>query len=315
MLHNSHHNALKNISLEDVDLEDRYFKISRNGIGDELRSSIRDFGVLDPPVLIDGGGRYRVMFGFNRIDVLRGMGIQSVDALVVPGVDPEFFINRALLKCLRNEAGPVGRLRLLTIMSDLGTDGGRTREIAMKGLRVPAECAGDIPFLESVMALPGPVKDYLDRRDMQMRIIRDIVRLPGEAVAALSRWLSFEPMRVNIFRSVIDMLADIHDRDGDVRFVEGITPDGIRDRKEWEEYLHGSVFRARYPEYDSLKKEADEIARYFSSRGILLDYPRYFEGDRVGLTVTIGKRDDLESARKKINDADLSRLKRLLELL
>ncbi|MBN2161271.1 MAG: hypothetical protein JW807_17925 [Spirochaetes bacterium] len=315
MLQNNHHITTRRVSLEDVDLEDRYFKISRNHIGDGLRSSIRDFGLLDPPVLIDRGGRYRIMFGFNRLDVLRELQILSADAIVVPGVDPEFFLNRALLKCARNESGPIGRLRALAILKELGLDGGRIQEIAVKGLRLPAECAGNNSFLETVMALPAPLREYLDRRDIQMRIIRDVVRLPDNAVPVLSRWLSFEPLRVNIFRSVVDMLADIHDRDGTVSFVENITPDGIRDRKEWEEYLHAVIFRVRYPEYDSMKKEAEEIARYFSSRGMVLDYPPYFEGDRVGLTVTVGKRDDPEAIRKKIDEADLAKLKRLLDLL
>src|SRR4030042_3901215 len=94
------------IPLADIDLEDRYSKISRNHIDDAMRNSIRNFGVLDPPVVLERDGRYRVIFGFNRLDALADCGANEVDCMVTASVDAAFFLNRALLKCQRNESGP-----------------------------------------------------------------------------------------------------------------------------------------------------------------------------------------------------------------
>jgi hypothetical protein len=315
MIINPDTNNLRRISLKEIDLEDRYFKISRNQIGEDLRSSIRDFGVLDPPVVVEQSGRYRVVFGFNRLDILHEMGTDSVEAFITSGIDLEFFIKRALLKCLRNESGPVGRLRIVSILNDLGIDHDRLSMIGKRGLHVPDEFIRDNSLMALVEQLPGPLKDYLDIRDIQFKIIRDVVRLSYPAVRAISSWLAFAPLRVNIFKFIIDMLTDIQMRDGDTGFIEHIRPDESVNRKQWDEYLYGRIREARYPEYSSIKKDADEIARYFSARGIRLDYPPYFEGERIDLTVHINKRDEPESIWKKMRETDWARLKKLLDLL
>jgi len=308
-------NNLKRISLHDIDLADRYFKISRNQISDELRSSIRDFGVLDPPVLAEREGNYRVVFGFNRLDILHETGIDSVEAQVAPKIDAEFFITRALLKCLRNESGPVGRIRIISILKDFGMGIDRLDLIGKRGLHVPEEFVRDDSLIARVHELPVPVKDFMDNRDIQFRIIRDVIRLPRAAVNTISSWLEFAPLRVNIFKFIIDMLMDIRTRDGDTGFIDQIRPDDSIDRKQWDEYLYKRVREVRYPDHAVLKSGADEVARYFSLRGIRIDYPPYFEGDRIDLTVSLGKRDEPESILKKFQDADWARLKKLLDLL
>ena len=311
----SYHNGLKRVSLRDIDLEDRYFKISRNQIDDELRSSIRDFGVIDPPILVERAGAYRVIFGFNRLCILNDMGIDSVEALVLPGIDGEFFAARALLKCLKNESGPVGRIRIIFLLKDFGMDSDRLALIGTRGLHMPDEFIRDDSLIARVEELPVPLKDYLDNRDIQFRIIRDVIRMPRAAVNAVSSWLSFAPVRVNIFKFIIEMLMDIQTRDGDTNFIENIKPDQSIDRKQWDEYLYNRVREVRYPEYTAMKKEADEIASYFSARGIRLDVPPYFEGDRIDLAVSLGKRDEPESILKKLSEADWDRLRKLLDML
>ena len=306
---------LTHLLLADIDYNDRYFKISRDRVNDDLRASIRDFGVLDPPVVVRKDGRYRVVFGFNRLDVLREAGIGSADMLVAPAVDARFFCERALIKCFRNESGPIGRTRALAILKDLGAGADRCVRIAKNGLHVPEELATDGELSAAVLGLPVPVKEYLDLRDIQFRTIRDLVRLPRAAIDAISSWLAFAPLRVNIFRFIIDMLSDIQTRDGSLAFVERIHPDDSDDRKKWEEQLYAAVRGTRYPEYTAMQKKADEITGYFAARGMQVEYPSYFEGDRVDLTVRLHKREDPESVWKRLGDVDLSKLKALLELL
>lgn len=312
---NTHSNNLKRVFLRDIDLNDRYFKISRNRIDDELRSSVRDFGVLDPPVLVEREMGYRVVFGYNRLDILNHMGVDSVDAQVLPAIGVEFFLARAMLKCLRNESGPVGRIRIISILKDLGMDFDRLVHIGTRGLHVPDEFIRDDSLRDRVQELPMPVKNYLDARDIHFRIIRDVVRLPHGTAKAISSWLIFAPLRVNIFKCIIEMMMDIQTRDGDTRFIEEIEPDESIERIKWDEHLCNRIREVRYPEYTAVKKKADEIARYFSARGIRLHVPPYFEGDRIDLKISIGARDDPESIWKKLEDTDWSRLRKLLDLL
>ena len=125
------------ISLGEIDFADRSYKISRNRIDDDMRSSIAEFGVLDPPAVVGQGAPYRVVFGFNRLDALRDAGAGSTEALVMDAVDPEWYVGRAILKSLRNECGPMGRIRVHAIMRELWVEAGRLDSIAKKCLHLP----------------------------------------------------------------------------------------------------------------------------------------------------------------------------------
>ncbi len=311
----STHSELKTISLDAIDCEDRYYKISRNRIDDGLRSSIREFGVLDPPVVLEGDGPSRVVFGFNRLQALREAGAETAAVMAVPVVDPEWYAGRVLLKCLRNEAGPVGRLRAHAILKGMAMEAGRLDRIAKQGLRLPDEFTRDSALAELAGELPALLSDYLDCRDIQFRIIRDLARLPRVAHEALAAWIAYAPLRVNIFRFIVDMLVDMMVRDGSVDFVRDIHPDESIDRKQWEDHLYRLIGEARYPDYSAARKGADDIVRYFAARGVGIDYPPYFEGDRVKVTVSLGRRDDPALIRRRIEEADLSKLKDLLDLL
>jgi len=307
--------GMKRIPLSSIDPGDSYFNISRNIVRDELKSSIREFGVLDPPVVTPHGGAYRAVFGFNRIAALRGLGAAHADCLVAPEVSAGFFARGALLKCQRGEAGPIGRLRALAVLKELGAGGERLELIAAKGLHVPAEFVRDAALLAAALGLPDALRDYCDLRDIQIRVVRDLARMPAPDAALLSSWLAFVPLRVNIFRFIVDMLADIRARDGGLGAVEGISPGAEQDRKSWEEDLYGRVRAARYPEYSSLARVADDIAGYFAARGINLAYPPYFEGDRLELTIRVGRRDDPAAIGGRLEEVDWARLRPLLDLL
>jgi hypothetical protein len=304
------------ISLDDIDLEDRHFKISRDHIGGDLRASIRDFGVLDPPSLIRKSDRIQVVFGLNRLSILKELGHATVQANVLASMDAEWYVRGALLKCNRNETGPVGRLRVLYLLKHsfaLGAD--RIIHVARSGLHVPEYFIQDDPLLMFVMELPRNLRRYIDDTNLPFKIIRDLVGLPEVVIGAISRWIDYAPIRVNIFKSIVEMLLEINARDGGLGLVEHIAPDGESAGTRWDELLAGLIYRTRYPEYSSLKIRADEIVRRYMSAGIRIQYPAYFEGDCIDLTISVRKQDDPETVKKKIDAMNTEGLRELLDLL
>jgi len=304
------------LSLNDIDLDDRYFKISRDYIDEGLRSSIRDFGVLDPPVVVREPDRLRVVFGFNRLRILKELGHDATPAVVLPGIDAEWYVRSVLLKCHRNEAGPVGRLKILHILRNT-FDGGADliAHAAKNGLHIPEYFINSESLLTAAMNLPQPLKRYLDHKDIPHKIIRELTELAPDAIDMISRWLEYAPIRVNIFKSLIGMLPDIYDRAEGAGTLQNIAPDEAGGIQRWDEYLFGRIYRLRYPSYSSLKMKADEIVRRYSSEGIRIEYPPYFEGDSISLTLSLRKQDDPEIIKKKIDGMDRGVLRELLDLL
>ncbi len=304
------------VLLSDIDFDDLYYMIGRDDVDRGLLSSIRDFGVLDPPVMLHAKGKFRIVFGFNRLRILKGLGHNEAQALVIDKIEPEWYIGRALLKSQRNECGPIGRLRILVILKDaLGVDPKRIALIGAKGLHVPEHFINDAPLLSSVMNFPDALKGYMDRKDIQYKTIRDLAGLPRDAVDRMAEWLGAGTMRVNIFKNIVEMLIDICARDGVIGRIEPMPSVASEAGARWDEYLFGRIFSLRYPVYTELKAKADEIVKQYSSKGIRIGYPPYFEGDSLELTVTLRKKDDLTEVREKISSLDLSGLSELLNLL
>ena len=129
-------------SIRDIDTEDTSFKISRNRIDDDLRASIREFGILDPPVLTDGNCGLTVVFGHNRVRIASELGWKEIRCVRVKSIDGEWFAGQAILKCRRNELGPAGRLRALKILRDtFHLPAERLLVFAGRGFMLPLEYA------------------------------------------------------------------------------------------------------------------------------------------------------------------------------
>jgi hypothetical protein len=304
------------VLLNDINFDDRYFRISRDYIDQGLMASIRNFGVLDPPVVMQVSGKFRVVFGFNRLRILGNLGHEAVPAVILDRIEPEWYIKQVILKCQRNECGPVGRLKILVLLKDaFSVDSDRMAVIGEHGLHIPEDFIVNGSFLNSVMNLPDSVKRYIDCKDIQYKIIRRLADLPRYAIDSVAGWLDAGMLRVNIFKSIVDMIADICARDGNLSRIDIIQPDASADLKRWDDYLFERIYRARYPAYTSLKTKADDIVQHYSSRGIRIDYPPYFEGDSLKLTVTLQKRDNPDMIMKKMNAIDTAKLKELLDLL
>jgi hypothetical protein len=304
--------ALKLIPVGEIDRDDRYFKISRNRIGDDLRSSIGEFGVLDSPSLLDEGGRLRVVFGHNRLEVLAEAGTGSVEASVFTRLETEWYVGRLILKAHRNEIGPMGKARALAILDEyFGMDAVRRRRIASRGLGVPGDFAAEPSLTRSLRELPVSLGEYLDCRGIPFRVIRDLLELPNGAVETLSSWVAALPVKVNIFRSLVDMIADLVDQYGWPGPLETLVSVGPGKEIRNEEDLRAAVQGLRYPEYEAHRRRADEAAEYFRSRGIRVAFPPFFEGDAVELSVRLGRQDDPGEAVKALGALDPDRLRKL----
>jgi hypothetical protein len=300
----------------DIDLDDRYFKIGRDTINEDLRASIRNFGVLDPPSLIRKSDRFQVVFGFNRLGILKELGQTTAQANVLESMNTEWYVRSALLQCHRNETGPLGRLRTLYLLKhsfELGAD--RIMNLARNGLRLPDYFLQGDTLLSSVMELPRNLRRYIDDTNVTYRVIRDLAGMHEGGIRLISKWMDYSPIRVNIFKSIVEMLSEINARDGGLGVVEHVAPEGESSGTRWDERLAGLIYRARYPEYSSLKRRADEIVRRYSAAGIQVRYPSYFEGDRIDLTFSLKKQDDPATVKKKLEAMDTVGLRELLDLL
>ncbi len=304
---------MRTLPLDSIDLADRSFKISRDLLDDGFVRSVRESGVLDPPLVLDRGARLVPVFGHNRLRALGLAGRDRTPAVVVDVLNPGEYVAGALLKHARGELGPVGKIRLAGILaSGFGVGEGDIRALAARSLAMPADFAAG-PSADAVLALPPALRDYLDARDISFKTIRLIAGLPRDAVGYLDAFASPPGMKVNSFRAMVDMLAVMAEREGAADYAS-LAPAGTAGPAAHDAALE-ALRAARYPRYAGMKRKADSVVSRYAALGVRVDYPPHFEGDSLTVSLELKRGEDPAVLLERLSDSDPAGLAELLDLL
>jgi len=307
----SQHVLLEEIFLDDIDLNNEYFRVSKKVPIDNLARSIKNFGVIDPPLILRRNKTHTVIFGHNRIRCLRETGAAKIIARTVDELNEELYLDYIILKNYRKEIGTAGKFRTLFILKDhFKIYDARLAEIATKILGLSEDLLTE---MDSFFRLPPVMLDYLDTKDIHARIMRSLLALPAEYLRLISGWLGHCMFTASSFREMVTLMADIYRRDG-TSTMSAIAKNP-HDHRFTEEEIIRALFEVRYPEYSTLKAKAEEIVRSLSQKCITVSYPEYFEGDHIDIILRAGKGERIQSLKKKFNDMDEGRFNELISLL
>ncbi|HOO72418.1 MAG TPA: hypothetical protein PK926_11710 [Spirochaetota bacterium] len=304
----------KKISLETIDLSDETYRISRPARDDRLMLSIRQNGIIDHPELLEIPGGHIILKGHNRVKCACDLGWDSIEATVTDSFNRDDFLKHALLKEYHRAIGPAGKARLYLVLQKHHPGPARDlMQLCRKGFSIP-ESFAHTGLAAFILSLPRPLLDYCDARDISFRVLEKMRSLPGIAVNMLAEWTSSGVFKVNLFKSIVDMLDDIVRRDGNAA-VSGNIDIGQAGMNGIDAYVHEQIFIHRYPEYSRLQQKADRSIRLFSASGIRVDIPKNFEGSKLEITIPVDARDGLEKIMDKISLLDREGVGRLLRLL
>ena len=305
---------IQSVLIKSIDLEDDFFKLSKNNT-DELKGSISKSGVLEPPVLLYRNSKYIIISGHNRLRVLNELQSGSVDSVVLEDLTHYSFLEYVLLKNFRNEIGPMGKLNAIFILKNFFALSDEKLCEAACDLHIPDDFYLKDELFEYIHSLPDVIRDYIDLKDIGFKVIKNLFQLSSEGMEILAKWIKETNMRVNIFKSIVDLTVDIFKRDKTLKYLMDIDTGSIQDRRSKEEYIFNEVFKIRYPEYSALKERFEKISERFKKNGIDIDFPRYFEGDRLVLSMSINKRGGIEQFNNKLSKIDTDELRELIDLL
>ncbi len=322
--------TIEKVLLSGIDFENNFYKLSKNPPDNKLRTSIGNSGILDLPLLLSGaisddsgensrGGThydYVIVFGHNRLRVVKELEYQSVDALVTDHIDPSTFLKFALLKNCRSEIGPIARIKLIAILkNNFNFDDDAIASICRSDLNVPDFFYEDDEIIESIINLPAELKDYIDNRGIGYKVIWGMLKLGSEDLYLLNSWVKCINFRVNYFKDIVDFIVDIGKRKAGMSSIKSIDIDAIEYRRDREEFVYSEVFKIRYPEYSRMIAMARDIITELKRVGVDVDFPRYFERDSITLKVTVGKREGADKLGEVLKKIDTREIEKLLDLL
>ncbi|MDY6968136.1 MAG: ParB/RepB/Spo0J family partition protein [Spirochaetota bacterium] len=310
---NWHSYNLKKIPISYIDLENNYFKLSRNNIA-EIRNSISTFGLLTTPVLLNKQSKYIIVFGHNRINALKDLQNEYTDSIILDDIPSTLYIKNVMLKIFRNEIGPIGRVKLYLIMKNYFNYNKEDLLKLAKDINIPEKIA-KTEILEKIFSLPDILKDYIDIKNIGFKTIKNLLTLPDDGISLLVQWLKIIDMRVNIFKIIVDYTIDIYKRDQTLKKIKDIDLDLFHDKKEKENFLYNQIKTIRFPQFIELRNKAGIIIKKLNKSGIEVDFPEYFEGNEIYIKYKIKKNEGIDSLRKRINEVDTTALENLLKLV
>jgi ParB family chromosome partitioning protein len=82
------------VPLSAINSKDRSFRITTNTSFEDLRASIKNVGLMNPPFLIRVSSGYRIVAGFRRIDACRNLGWSKIDVKILE-------LNTSDLECVK----------------------------------------------------------------------------------------------------------------------------------------------------------------------------------------------------------------------
>lgn len=296
------------IKIDDI-AEDEFFKISKKNYHNTLPGSLKQSGMLEVPYVYKKDNSYTSLTCHNRIKLLRESGIKSIRCYVLEQPDAEIFMNYASLKTYRNELGPMGKLKTLTLINSFfNLDASLRKEFCTKTLKLNSEIIENEAYLKSVMHFPDNLADYIDEKDMSFKVIKDLSLLPSEWISIIDNWIKNTQVRVNIFRMLVDYVFDIYRRGDSVTVIESVS---CSDDKA----LYDSIYRIRYPEYSRLKMRSESLISELSGSGVTIEFPEYFDRRSVTLKIDIDKNSDCAGQLKRVTKISVEKLTELLSLL
>jgi hypothetical protein len=286
-----------------------YFKVSRKNYPDNLIYSLKQSGMLEVPVLIKTDSGYDIFTCHNRIKILRESGVEDLKCSILVKADAELFMEYAALKAYRNELGPYGKLKVLSLLHTcFELNQQKVKEFCNKVLKLPLDVIENEIYLSKILSFPMSLIDYLDEKDISFKTVKDLSRIPDDWLGLIDSWLKSIQVRVNIFRMLADYLFDIYRR-GD------IIPSPELLSYSDDKILYDLIFRIRYPEFSKLKSRSESIINDLSGGGLSIDFPDYFERKNFIIKLEIDKRTDCDLQLNKIRGIDAEKIKDLISLL
>ena len=275
-----------NVGLERISVHDIRFRITTLAVSEALLTSIRQVGLINPPVLLKAREYFEIVSGFNRVAACRKLGMLEIRARILDS-------NTSLARCAQIAIADNTSQRSLNLMEqarslELLASCYQTQEQLLGtarslGLAINAEMAGKLRKLadmndslktgvaEGAVALPVA----LQLQAMNDNILCDeLTALLVELCLSLNRQREILDWAVSICRrdnlSAAELLLSGN--------VLKIRQDAELDRRQKGQLIRDELRRRRYPEIVRHEESfALRLRRLHLPRGTRLIPPQHFE--------------------------------------
>jgi ParB family transcriptional regulator, chromosome partitioning protein len=310
------------IPLERIDLSDETYSVRFMADVRDLRSSIREVGLIQPVLLKEKPHGYQVISGFRRIAALRELGFRDVDSSVTDEADGLRLFTMTLHDNVtgRGLNAVEKAITLDKLIHQFRVD----RALVIRDFLPLLSLETHEKILNTFLSL-ARMEDDVKRFVLGEAVSRSNIRIlstfhPEDRIALLKP-LSSLKLGENRLREILTLLDEISRRDR-IRIKEILLQPAIQtplSHEEWTpsqktEEFKRTLLQLRYPRRHHLEEEFQQRrASLHLPPGIALDHAANFEGKRLKMEFQFESVEDLRTILSSLNNlADKKELEEIL---
>jgi ParB family chromosome partitioning protein len=298
------------VNIADIDIKDRFFRISTRDRANEMAVSLRAVGMIRPPILRSETNRYCIVSGFTRVAAWQALGNISIRVLILENtVSPLDAARLAVAEITaERDLNVIEQSRVYHLLRSCSPADEDFRS-ACKSLGLPAN--SDLTDkLEHIAALPVYLIDHMRAGRLSASAAIELVKLPARTGKLLADILVDLRAGVNKQKEILTHIFEITAR-------EAISVDTLLKEKDIQNLLtrdggdrtltlaafRSFLKRRRFPEISSAEAAFNAIVSELSLPAAMkVTPPKYFEGDQFTLSIRFSDRDDLETCYTRLGE-------------
>jgi ParB family chromosome partitioning protein len=310
---------LLSISLSAVETGNDTFRITTKTEIDDLVYSIRQLGLLNPPILRARSSDYIIVSGFRRIAACRSLGYITVIAKILgPDISDKICAQWAIAdNALQRPLNLVESSKCLSLLLSVYSDDKGLVEAA-SSLGLPGN-PDALKKIGVICRLPKPVQAGIIADRISLAMAWDLSALEPDTSSAIASLFEDLNIGLNKQRELLLFLKEISLRDNlsIKRLLETkvrkILEDENLDRRQKFQTIRSYLKRQRFPSLVAAEKKFERHLKALNlGDSMKLAAPKDFEGATYSLNLKFTKRSELKQLHQKlagiIQDPDLKKI-------
>jgi len=307
---------IKSVKLSCIDLEDNAYRITTRLDIDDLVNSIKNIGLINPPLLKMDGLKYIVVCGFRRINACKLLGHPRIEAAIVDsGVNSLECVKFAITdNALQRPLNLVEKSRSINMLSCFYSDyNSLSKAVSVLGL---PENPLFIKKIKNICHLPRVIQNCILSETVSLSVAIELGMFNCDVGIAFANLFDDLKLSLNKQREIITLIKEIAIRD-DVSIMEvlqesdflEILNDNDFDRSQKSQKIRFYLKQRRYPKITAAdKKFKQNIKELKLGNNIKLVPPSNFEGAVYNLKLSFSNSKELQDSLENINSICQKRL-------
>ncbi len=276
----------KNIQLSCIDSGDNTYRITTKTCIDDLIDSIKNVGLMAPPILMKKTYKLIIVCGFRRVAACQSLGWSNIEARVLDSSTKKLECVKLAItdNALQRPLNLIESSRALYMLSSFIKDNkSLSKEASLLGL---PENPSIIKKIKNICLLPEPIQNCILSNTISLAMALELGTLAKDEGVAFANLFHDLKLGLNKQREVIILVKEIALRE-DISIMNVLNETDLQkilncedlDRNQKTQKIRFYLKQRRFPAITSAKREFEKnVKKLKLGTDIRLIHPNNFEG-------------------------------------